>query len=85
MMKVTYHATQRFLERVLNKSTYTRNEFDETKEKLEELFLNMIPGSYARPFSLPGHKGFSVVHQENCVITIIPKNKTKNRFKRRYI
>ena len=72
-MKVTYHATQRFLERVLNKSKYTKNEFYKTKKELEELFSQMIPGSYARPFSLPGHKGFSVVHQENYVITIIPK------------
>ena len=84
-MKVTYHATQRFLERVLNKNKYTKNEFYETKKQLEKLFLHMIPGSYARPFSLPGYKGFRVVHQENCVITIIPKNKTKNRFKKRYI
>ena len=83
-MKVTYHATQRFLERVLKKSKYTRNEFYETKKQLEELFLHMIPGSYARPFSLPGYKGFSVVHQENNVITIVPKKKTKTkgRFKR---
>ena len=78
-MKVTYHATQRFLERVLNKAKYTREEFDATKRQLEELFENMIPGSYARPFSLPGYKGYKVVHQENSVITIIEKNYTKKK------
>lgn len=76
-MKVTYHATQRFLERVCNKARYTKEEFHETKKQLEELFENMIPGSYARPFSLPGYKGFKVIHQENTVITIIEKMRGK--------
>ncbi len=78
-MKVTYHATQRFLERVLNKAKYTKDEFYETKRQLEELFENMIPGSYARSFALPGYKGFKVIHQENRVITIIEKNSKKKR------
>ena len=78
-MKVTYHATQRFFERVLSKAKYTQDEFYETKWQLEELFENMIPGSYTRPFTLPGYKGFKVIHQENRVITIIEKNSKKKR------
>ncbi len=76
-MKVTYHATKRFLERVLNKVKYSRKEFQETKQMLEEVFMNVVPTSYARPFALPGHKGFKVIHQDNTVITILEKRRRK--------
>ncbi len=82
-MKVTYHATQRFLERVLHKVKYSRNEFHETKRQLEEMFLNVVPGSYARSFALPEHKGYVVVHQDNTVITILDKKEMKIRKGRR--
>ena len=82
-MKVTYHATQRFLERVLHKVKYTKNEFNETKRQLEDIFLNVVPGSYARSFALPEHKGYVVVHQDNTVITILDKKRIKIRKGRR--
>jgi len=78
-MKVTYHATQRFLERVLHKVKYSKKEFDETKKLLEELFEHMVPGSYAKSFALPGYKGYKVVHQENTVITIFEKNRRNKK------
>lgn len=77
-MRVTYHATQRFLERVLHKVKYSKEEFYETRKQLEYLFENIVPSSYARPFALPGYKGFKVIHQENIVITILEKNRLKN-------
>ncbi len=76
-MKVTYHATNRFLERVLNKVKYSKKEFYETKKLLEEMFTNIVPSSYARPFALPGHKGFKVIHQDDTVITILEKRRRK--------
>jgi len=78
-MKVTYHATKRFLERVLHKMRYTKAEFYETKKQLEEIFANVVPGSYARSFALPQYKGYVVVHQDNTVITILEKNDKHNR------
>lgn len=78
-MKVTYHATQRFLERVLHKVKYSKKEFYETKQLLEEMFEHIVPGSYARSFTLPGYKGYKVVHQENTVITIIQKNRKEKK------
>jgi hypothetical protein len=74
-MHVTSHATKRFLERVLNKIRYTHAEYRGAREELENLFVDMVPGSYARPFALPRHKGFLVVHRENRVITILPKRR----------
>ena len=76
-MKVTYHATKRFLERVLKKSSYNQRDIMKTKELLEKIFTSVIPGSYCRPFPLPEYKGFKVVHRDNTVITIIPKKWTK--------
>ena len=76
-MEVTYHATQRFLERVLHKVKYSKSEFYEAKQFLDEIFLNVVPCTYARPFALPKYKGFVVVHKENTVITILDKKQVK--------
>ena len=82
-MKVTYHATQRFLERVLHKVKYSRSDFHDAKRELEALFESVVPTSYARPFALPGFKGYKVVHQDNTVITILEKDYKDNRRRRR--
>ena len=73
-MKVTFHATKRFLERVLHKTRYSQADIVSAKELLEDLFTSVVPGSYARPFSLPQYKGFKVIHRDDTVITIIPKS-----------
>jgi hypothetical protein len=74
-MKVTYHAGQRFLERVIKKADFTKNEVHRTVEYLERVFKDVVISSYARKFVLPGFENeFYVIHQENCVVTIIPKN-----------
>jgi len=74
-MKVTFHATKRFLERVLNKPRYNHADYMEARQLLEEMFNSVIPGSYGRPFPLPEHKGFKVIHRDNTVITIVPKKR----------
>jgi hypothetical protein len=73
-MKVTYHATKRFFQRVLKKNHWTQDEFYVMKQQLEEMFLSVVPGSYRRPFALPKYKGYVVVHQDNTVITILEKD-----------
>ncbi len=73
-MKVTFHATKRFLERVLHKTRYSQADITSTKKLLEDLFTSVVPGSYARPFSLPQYKGFKVIHRDDTVITIVPKS-----------
>ena len=74
-MKVTFHATKRFLERVLHKTGYSQEDIMSTKQILENMFNSVVPGSYARPFSLPQYKGYKVIHRDNTVITIISKKK----------
>ncbi len=74
-MKVTYHAAKRYLQRVLGKAGFSRKDILLVKSYLEgNLFKNVVPLSYSRPFALPIHKGFRVIHRENVVITIVPKN-----------
>ena len=82
-MKVTYHATKRFLQRVLKKDHWSREEFRQVKKQLEEIFMSVVPGSYARSFALPHYKGYVVVHQDNTVITILKKDKQYKKSHRR--
>ncbi len=88
-MKVTYHAAERFLQRVLGKMSYSSKDIYSMKVYLElTMFRNIVPLSYSYPFPLPEYKGFSVIHRDNIIITIIPKKwliykQTKNLFYRR--
>ncbi len=77
-----YHATKRLLERVLHKVRYTRKEFYATKKLFEDMFLNVVSGSYARSFALPEYKGYVVVHQDNTVITILEKDQAYRKKQR---
>ncbi len=76
-MKVTYHATKRFLERVLHKVKYSREEFRAARRELEMLFGSVLPGSFRRSFPMPVYKGYVVVHEGDTVITILDKKKMK--------
>ncbi len=73
-MKVTYHATKRFFQRVLKRNHWTQDEFYAMKQQLEAMFLSVVPGSYRRPFPLPEYKGYMVVHEGDTVITILEKD-----------
>lgn len=75
-MKVTYHAAQRFLERVVKKSDFSKYEVHRTVEYLERSFQDVVVNSFKEFFPLPGFENrFYVVAQENCAVTIIPKDK----------
>lgn len=75
-MKVTYHAAQRFLERVIKKTDFSKYEVHRTVEYLEKVLKDVIVRSYKNFFPLPGFENqFYVVYKENSAITIIPKDK----------
>ena len=81
-MKVTYHAAQRFLERVIEKSNFSKYEVHRTVGYLEKTLQDVMIRSYKGFFPLPGFENkFYVLAQENNAITIIPKG--KKEFKRR--
>ena len=73
-MKVTYHAVERFLQRVLGTLSYSSKDIYNMKVYLEQtIFSKIVPSSYSYPFPLPEYKGFSVIHRDDVIITIIPK------------
>ena len=74
-MKVSYHAGQRFLERVIKKADFTKYEVHRTVEYLERLLADVVLNSYAKPFALPGFENqFQVINRDNVAITIVPKH-----------
>ena len=72
-MKVSIHAGQRFLERVMTKETYTCFDVNFAIEYLEKILRDVVPTSRSTQFVLPGFENFKVVYREGSVITIIPK------------
>lgn len=82
-MKVIYHAAQRFLERVIKKSNFSKYEVHKTVEYLEKMLQDVIVHSYKDFFFLPGFENkFYVVAQENNAVTVIPKDKKEFRSRR---
>ena len=73
-MKVTIHAAQRFLERVMSQTNYTYQEVGMTLEFLEKILKDVVVTSKVKHFVLPGFKNFRVVYRENAAITIISKD-----------
>ena len=72
-MKVSIHAWQRFLERVMLKANYTCFDINMAINYLEKVLKNVVPTGKSTQFALPGFENFRVVYRENSVITIIPK------------
>jgi hypothetical protein len=72
-MKVSYHAAERFLERVMGKQAYSHEERIKAYRYLELIIGNIIPSSFAKPFVLPGFESFHVIHKYGVAVTIIPK------------
>jgi hypothetical protein len=79
-MKVTYHAAQRFLERVIKKTEFTKDEVHKTVKYLEKALKDVMVYSYKDFLPLPGFENeFCIVAQEHNAITIIPKDKKEFR------
>ena len=72
-MKVSAHAGQRFLERVMKKQNYTCLDVDFAIRYLTNLLKDVVVTSYAKPFVIPGFENYRAIYRENTVITIIPK------------
>ncbi len=72
-MHITSHAAQRFLQRVMNKSSYTPMDVDFAMRYLTKLFMDVVPNSRARPIVVPGFENFRAIYRENAIVTILPK------------
>lgn len=74
-MKVTLHAAERFLQRVMHKVEYSFQDILSTHQHLVAMMSNVMVNSYRRNVVIPGHENYVGVYQENTLITIFPKDK----------
>jgi len=72
-MQITYHAAQRFLQRVIKKVDFQKSDVYFAKEFLKKLLYDVVPTGKVRYFVLPGFENFRVVYKDGSVITILPK------------
>ena len=72
-MKVSIHAGQRFLERVMAKANYTCFDVNMAISYLEKIFQDVVPNSANKHFVIPGFENYRAVYRQNTIITIIPK------------
>ena len=70
-MKITNHATERFLQRVKKRYNYTKSEFVKTKKELQNLFKDIITNR--TKIVVPGFNKFLAVVKNQTVITILEK------------
>ena len=70
-MNVTYHASERFLQRVFNLTKYTQQQVLNAKKLIQNDIQNVHHRS--KNFILPSFPGFNCIVKENALVTIIPK------------
>lgn len=73
-MNITLHAGQRFLERVMNKTTYDGFELNQAVKYLEKLLSDVVPTGKATRFVLPCFEDYKVIYKDGSVITIVAKS-----------
>jgi len=71
-MKITYHAGERFLQRVLGFTTYSRKHISNAIHLLERDLYQLQLRNKTRVI-LPSFPDFYGVFKENTLVTIIPK------------
>jgi hypothetical protein len=81
-MKITVHAGQRFLERVMNKEQYSYLDIDFAMRYLSKLLQDIVPTGSATSFVLPCFEQYRAICIEGRIVTIIPKDKTSNNDKK---
>ncbi len=72
-MKVSIHAGERFLQRVMNKSNYTCFEVNMAISYLEKALKDIVPNSCNKHFVIPGFEDYKAVYCQNTIVTVVPK------------
>ena len=72
-MKVSIHAAERFLQRVMSKADYTCFDINMVITYLEKVFKDVVPNSPNKHFVIPGFENYKAVYCLNTIVTIIPK------------
>ena len=72
-MKVSIHAGQRFMERVMDKKIYTYLDLNMAIAYLEKALKDVVPSSCNKHFVIPGFENYRAVYCQNTIVTVIPK------------
>lgn len=72
-MKISVHAAERFLQRVMNKTSYTFYDVMFTIRYLEKALAHVVPNSSNKHFVLPEFQEFKAIYRQNTILTIVPK------------
>jgi hypothetical protein len=78
-MKITIHAAQRFLERVISKENYTCFDVNFAINYLEKLLQDVVITKKLAFIVLPGFEQYRAIYRDNTIITIVPKGKKNTR------
>lgn len=71
MIKVTYHAGERFLQRVFQMTRYTKRQVIQAIKLIEKDIKDVQ--NRGKSFVLPSFPKFSCIVKDNALVTIIPK------------
>jgi hypothetical protein len=71
-MKITYHAGERFLQRVFGFTSYSKTHINNAMQLLERDLYNLQLRNKSRVI-LPSFPDFYGVFQQNTLVTVIPK------------
>ncbi len=70
-MNITYHAGERFLQRVFHLTSYTKYQVFQAIKLIEKDIFNVHHRN--KNFILPSFPDFNCIVKENALVTIIPK------------
>ena len=74
-MKVSIHAGERFLQRVMSKANYSCFDINMAIAYLEKVLKDVVPNSCNKHFVIPGYENYKAVYCQNTIVTIISKGK----------
>lgn len=78
-MKITYHAVERFLQRVMNIKHITKQDIQKAYIFLEKETKNIVVNGYKNYFALPSFKNYKAVVIDGSIVTILPRQYKANR------
>jgi len=70
-MHITYHAAERFLQRVFHTTSYTKTEINKAIKLISKDIADVHHRS--KNFVLPSFPQYNCIVKENAIVTIIPK------------
>lgn len=76
-MRISIHAGERFLQRVMKKKTYTSVDIDRAMKFLHKALKDVVPNSVNKHFVIPGLEDYKAVYCQNTIVTIIPKGERR--------